>query len=101
MYIEHKNEIITVLVKLEEAVARGKEGRFIQDPENPSLYLWFKYLEFMQDVFDLYDSERNNKEVEFVCGLVEGFMINPKENYEISKKPLEDYIKQIYREKFE
>ena len=99
MYIEYKNKIITALAKFKNAIERGKDAGFIQDPTCPSLYLWSKHLEYLHEIFVIYANEKNYKKLADAYDYleIERISVNARKEYEVIKKELDSYIKDISR----
>ena len=97
MYIEYKDKIIVALTKLDDAIENGAERWFIKDPKYPSLYLWSKHLEYLHEVFALYDNESDYKKLADIYDFleIERVCIQANTDYNENKKQLEDYIRDI------
>ena len=97
MYIENKNKIIVALTKLDYAIENGADRWFIKDPKYPSLYLWSKHLEYLHEVFALYDNESDYKKLADIYDFleIERVCIQANTDYNENKKQLEDYIRDI------
>ena len=97
MYIEKKEEIIKLLLRLEKTIQSQEKTWYIKDIKLPSLYLWSKQVEFIGDIIAIFEGSQNYKSLEKIYEKLEidNLYISASADYNESKRELESYIKRV------
>ena len=99
MYIEKREEIKELLNQFELSIESSDANLFIKDLKYPSLVLWSKYQQYLNNVLSLFepkeksDYENLEKVISFLN--LDYFNINIKECEDKSKLYIRNYIQQI------